>query len=58
MPESVSKGAAALPLEDDEEESLKAMQGGGQLRSESDWIRLFPGKINITVVKGGGTDPV
>ena len=40
-------------FEDDEDESLNALRT--QLRTESDWIRLFPGKITISVkVEGGG----
>ena len=35
------------PVEDDEDESLRALVPN--LRSESDWIRLFQGKISVTV---------
>ena len=43
--------------EDDEDESLNALRN--QLRTESDWIRLFPGKITITLrVEGGPEVPL
>jgi len=38
---------SALRIEDDEDESLKILQPN--LRNEGEWLRLYPGKINITV---------
>ncbi|KEJ82821.1 Surp module family protein [Oxytricha trifallax] len=38
---------AKKPIEDDEDEALNYLQT--QLRSEAEWLRLFPGKLNIKV---------
>jgi hypothetical protein len=43
-PTSVSS-APKNPADADEDQSLALIQA--QLRSESEWMRLFPGKINL-----------
>ena len=45
-PTSVSS-APKKPGEADEDESLALIQS--QLRSESEWMRLFPGKLNLNL---------
>ncbi len=47
MPPLTGLTAPKKPAEADEDESLALIQA--QLRSESEWMRLFPGKLSLAM---------